>query len=375
MAKKNKGKAKRRIKNFDADRPTRQLDQLASRQSLTGRAVKIPAQRLDAPQDHLDELPKVEGMVTGRYPGGVMVRLPDKQELLCAIAKTFRAPEGATPLTIGDDVTVALTRDEHTDEASLRDKDRSDGFIIARVPRRTLLARPQPVSAKRQDDYDLPRPLKVIAANMDTLMIIAAVRKPRLSLGLIDRFLITAERGDLDALLVINKIDLAEPDDELLAGFAEREITPLLCSAETGAGLEELAQALSTRRAILAGASGVGKTTLINGLIPDTNALTRTIRKKDNRGRHTTSAAVIYDLPCGGMLVDTPGIRELAMDIPAEELPWYFPEFEPYLGLCKFNNCTHTHEPNCAVIEAIDAGEIPLKRFESYLRILESLDS
>ncbi len=372
MAKKNKGKAKRRIKNFDADRSARQLDQLANRQSLAGRAVKIPAQRLDAPQDHLDDLPQTEGMVMGHYPGGVMVRLADGQQLLCAIAKTFRAPEGTSPLTIGDDVTVALTREEHTDEASQRDKDRADGFIIARAPRRTLLARPQPVSAKRQDDYDQPRPLKVIAANMDALLIVAAVRRPRLSLGLIDRFLITAQRGDLDGLLMINKIDLAEPDEELLEGFAQREITPLLCSAETGEGLDALAQALSGRRAILAGASGVGKSTLINALIPSANALTRTVRKKDNRGRHTTSAAMVYDLPCGGMLIDTPGIRELAMDIPADELPWYFPEFEPYLGRCKFNNCTHTHEPDCAVIEALESGQIPLKRFESYLRMLES---
>jgi ribosome biogenesis GTPase len=374
MAKKNKGKAKRRIKNFDADRSTRQLDQLATRQSLAGRAVKIPAQRLDAPQEYLDALPKATGMVMGHYPGGVMVRLPDGQELLCAIAKTFRAPEGATPLTIGDEVTVALTRDEHTDDASQQDKDRSDGFIISRTPRRTLLARPQPTSAKRQDDYDLPRPLRVIAANMDTLLIVAAVRKPRLSLGLIDRFLITAERGDMEAILVINKIDLAEPSEELLADFAERDINPILCSAETRAGMNHLIEQLATRRAVLAGASGVGKSTLINALIPSANALTRSIRTKDNRGRHTTSAAVIYDLPCGGMLVDTPGIRELAMDIPADELPWYFPEFEPYLGQCKFNNCTHTHEPDCAVIAAIEAGEIPLKRFESYLRLLESLE-
>jgi ribosome biogenesis GTPase len=94
---------------------------------------------------------------------------------------------------------------------------------------------------------------------------------------------------------------------------------------------------------------------------------------KDERGRHTTTSAAVYDLPGGGMLVDTPGLRELGMSLDAEELPWYFPEFEPFAPQCRFNDCTHTHEPDCAVIAAVEAGRIPPRRYESYLRILETL--
>ncbi len=374
MARHSKGKSRRRIKNFDAQRSERMLDQSgATQQSLTGKGIKLPAHRLEAPHEQLEDLPKVTGMAVGFYPGGAMVRW-EGETLLCAIAKTFRAPEGSSPLAVGDDVTVALTRDEHADEAARRDKDRSDGFVIAREKRRTLLARPQPMSAKRVEEYDDDIFLKVLVANMDALMIVSAVRKPRLSLGLIDRFLIAAQRGELEPIIVINKIDLNAPDDALREQLALRGVTVVECSAETGDGLDRLREALTGRRTVLAGASGVGKSTIVNALLPEANALTRTIRKKDNRGRHTTSAAVIYDLPTRGMLVDTPGIRELAMDIPAEELPWYFPEFEAYAGQCKFNNCTHTHEPDCAIIDAVEAGDIPFSRYESYVRLLETID-
>jgi ribosome small subunit-dependent GTPase A len=373
MARNSKGKARRRIKNFDADRHDRKLDQSATQESITNRAVKIPAHRLEAPHEHLEDLPKVTGMAMGFYPGGAMVRW-NQETLLCAIAKTFRAPEGSSPLAVGDEVTVALTRDEHADDAAQRDKDRTDGFIIAREKRRTLLARPKPMSAKRIEEYDDAIFLKVIAANIDVLMIVAAIRKPRLSLGLIDRFLIAAQRGELEPILVINKIDLDRPDDDLREQLELRGIKVVECSAETHEGLDELKGALAGRRTVLAGASGVGKSTIINALLPGTNVVTRTIRNKDNRGRHTTSATVIYDLDDGGMIVDTPGIRELAMNIPAEELPWYFPEFEPYNGQCHFNNCTHTHEPDCAIIDAVEAGDIPFSRYESYIRLLESID-
>ena len=112
---------------------------------------------------------------------------------------------------------------------------------------------------------------------------------------------------------------------------------------------------------------------LINAIVPGAHAATRTVRAADERGRHTTSAAVVYNLSEGGILVDTPGIRELGMRLDATELPWYFPEFEPLAPNCRFNNCTHTHEPECAVIRAVEAGDIVQRRYESYLRILDTL--
>jgi len=370
---KQKGKSKRRIKSLDEHTISEHdADAAMSPQSLSERGVKIPAHRLSAPQDNLEDLPKVEGMVVGLYPGGAMVRV-DGSQLLCNLAKTFRPPAGASPLAVGDGVTVALTQSQHADGSLADDRDRSDGMIIARSPRETLLARPQPTSAKRRDEYKAETFQKVIVANMDMLLVVVSLKKPKLRRGLIDRFLIVAERGELQPMIAINKIDLARPDEEFSAELAERSVDVAQCSALTGEGVGELAERLAGRRSILAGASGVGKSALVNAMVPGANVLTRKIRSKDSRGRHTTSAAAIYDLPAGGMIVDTPGIRELGMDLTADQLPWYFPEFEPYVGQCRFNNCTHTHEPDCAVVVAVEAGHIPPRRFQSYLRLLETL--
>ena len=369
---KDKGKSRRRIRNWDSRLQEGEADNAApGRQSLSSsRAVKIPPHRLEAPEDNLDDLPKATGMVVGFFPGGAIVRTADG-ELLCGIAKTFRAVENSSILAVGDQATVALTQLADGDVDA--DKDRADGFVIAREPRRTLLARPQPTSGKRQDIYKVETFQRVIAANMDQLVVVASMRQPKVKPGLIDRFMIVAERGELEPLLVINKTDLARPDEALLEHLAEIDLPTVFCSAATGDGLEDLRAELTGKTSVLAGLSGVGKSTLINGIIPGTNALTRQVRTKDQRGRYTTSAAVVYELPCGGMIIDTPGIRELGMDLTEQELPWYFPEFEPFVGDCKFNNCTHTHEPDCAVIAAVEAGEISDRRYDSYLRILESL--
>jgi ribosome biogenesis GTPase / thiamine phosphate phosphatase len=367
----DKGKSRRRIKDWQQRLQDGEADDAApQRESLAVRAVKIPAHRLAAPQDNLDDLPKTDGMVVGFFPGGSIVRT-EAGPMLCGIAKTFRAPEGSTALTVGDDVTVAIT--QHADGQVETDKDRTDGVIIARGPRETALVRPQPTSGKYQDIYKADTFQKIIVANMDRVMIVTCMRHPKFRRGLIDRFLIAAQRGDLNPLLVINKIDLTRPDDDLVADLSASGLEVLLCSAETGEGLEDLARALAGATVVLAGASGVGKSTLINALIPGTDALTRKVRSKDKRGRHTTSAAVVYDLPGGGTVVDTPGIRELGTALTAQELPWYFPEFEPFIPQCRFNDCTHTHEPDCAILAAVDDGQIDENRYDSYLRILETL--
>jgi len=369
---KGKGKSRRRMADWQQGLRDGELDDATpQRQSVTAPSVKIPAHRLEAPEANLDDLPKGSGMVVGFFPGGAIVR-GEGDQWLCGIAKTFRADETASALAVGDDVTVALTR--HADGDVDADKDRADGFIIARAPRRTALARPQPTSGKRQDRYDSDAPRKVIAANMDQLVVVVSMRQPRFRPTLVDRFAIIAERGELAPLLVINKIDLASPEEALIEHFTEMGLAPLCCSAVTGGGMEALAERLTGRRNVLAGPSGAGKSTLINALVPGANALTRKVRSKDRRGRHTTSAAVVYDLAGGGLIVDTPGVRELGMDLTVQELSWYFPEFEPYLGRCRFNNCTHTHEPDCAVAHAVETGEVSSRRYDSYRRILETLE-
>ena len=371
---KRKGKSGQRIKDWHAKYVAGDEDGSAhaSRQKLTRRAVKLPPRQLATGMEDLDDLPRCRGMVVGMFPGGVQVHT-DLAVMLCMVAKTFRAAEDTTALAIGDIVTVAMAQADHTNGAH-DDRDRADGMILFRQPRKTALARPQPRSGKRRDRYKADVFEKVIAANMDVLLIVASCGQPPLRPGLIERYRIVAERGELTPLLTINKIDLGRPQPQVLEDFSALGLQTVLVSARSGEGLDALLPSLRGKRSILAGASGVGKSSLINRLVPTANLPTRTVRPADQRGRHTTSSASIYELPGGGTLVDTPGIRELALPIDPAELPWYFPEFEHFATRCKFNNCTHTHEPACAVAAAVEAGKIPSRRFRSYLRLRETLE-
>jgi len=373
---KRKGKSRRRVKDWQ--RRYRQadgdaIDEAHASETLQKPRVKIPAFRDRAPGEaELAHLPRGEGMVTGLFPGGAEVRV-GADDLLCRIAGTFRAPAGATALAVGDLVTLALARAEHVSGDKASDGDRADGVILARQPRASALSRPAPGSGKRRGRYDDEPPEKVIAANMDLLLIVAAVRQPALRPGLIDRFCIVAERGEMEPVVAFNKIDLAPAPEEALGELSAGEVRTVRCSAVTGEGLDDLRAVLPGRRSVIAGASGVGKSTLVNALVPGAGLATRSIRAKDQRGRHVTAAATVHDLPGGGLIVDTPGIRELATGITVGELPWYFPEMASLGGQCRFNDCTHTHEPDCAVIAAVEAGRILPRRYRSYLRILETI--
>lgn len=375
---KRKGKARQRInwgQRFDAGKAQ---DDFAPRQKLSHRGIKIPAGRVAAEQENVELLPKREGMVMGLFPGGAIVRTAPTQgepveALICPIAKMFRAPEGSTALAVGDNVTVALTDPEHVSGQTQDDKDRADGMILLRHPRSTALSRPELRSGKHTDPYSTETFEKVIVANMDVLLIVASTVQPPLRHGLIDRFMIAAERGELKPVLVINKIDLAPPDAEVLDDFTGLGLEILKVSAASGIGIDALQKRLAGCRSVLAGPSGVGKSTLVNALIPGAAAVTGLVRFKDKRGRHTTASANVYDLPGGGTLVDTPGVRELGVRMDAAELSWYFPEFAPFVPGCKFRDCTHTHEPQCAVRDAVEQTKILPRRYGSYVRILETL--
>ncbi|MHC4715858.1 MAG: ribosome small subunit-dependent GTPase A [Planctomycetota bacterium] len=371
-----KGKSRRRVKDwkrrFRRKHPD-ELDEAHDLESLQPERVKLGPDRTAGVEDaDLAGRPHAEGMVTGMFRGGAYVRL-DGQDLPCRIAGTFRAPEGFSALTVGDKVTVALTPAEHLSGDRSLDKDRADGVILSRQPRETALSRPSAFRGKRRGRYEDAGAEKVIVANMDDLLIVVATREPPTRPGLIDRFCIIAERGEMEPIVVFNKIDLADPDAAVLAELEAGDVRIVCCSAVTGEGLEELRSAIRDRRSVLAGASGVGKSTLVNALVPGAELATREVRAKDQRGRHMTASATVHALPAGGVIVDTPGIRELATGIDAAELPWYFPEMADLAGDCRFNNCTHTHEPDCAVRDAVEAERIPMRRYHSYLRILETL--
>ena len=371
-----KGKSRRRIKDWqrrfrEQDPSSLDADQT---ETLQPERVKLPPWRLkeETGQVEAPEGPTEEGMVTGLFPGGAQVRVGE-EELLCRIAGTFRPPKGISALVVGDQATIVRARDEHVSGQGDIDKDRADGAILSRRPRETVLSRPQPTSAKRRGRYADEIFEKVVAANMEVLLIVASVRQPPLRPGMVDRYCILAERGEMQPLVVFNKIDLGEVDEGFAAELAAGGISAVRCSALTGAGLEELLAALQGRRSVLAGASGVGKSAIVNALVPGADLPTRKIRLKDQRGRHATSATTLHELPGGGVIVDTPGVRELAVEMDAAELPWYFPEMAALAGECKFNDCTHTHEPQCAVRSAAEGGQIPARRYHSYLRILETL--
>jgi len=240
------------------------------------------------------------------------------------------------------------------------------GWLLTSLePRRTRLSRPGPDA---RDHLDI-----VVAANLDALVIVVSVDRPRFHPRFVDRFLVAAQWGGVAPALFLNKCDLGieEPD---LSTYRRLGVPVFRGSAETGEGLEELRQFVSGKWSAFAGNSGVGKSSLIRELIPGANAEIGEVRNKDGRGRHTTTRAKVYQLSADTRIVDTPGIRELAMHrLSAQEIQLYFSEFDQYFGSCRFNDCRHDHEPGCAVAKAVEDGTVHPDRYASYLRILESL--
>lgn len=240
----------------------------------------------------------------------------------------------------------------------------SGWLLTSLLPRRTRLSRPGPDA---RDHLDI-----VVAANLDLLVIVASVDRPTFHPRFVDRFLVTAQIGGVEPLLFLNKSDLGTVPDTSM--YSRLGVPVLLGSANTGEGLDELLRALDGKWSAFAGNSGVGKSSLVRALVPGALAEIGEVRRKDGRGRHTTTQAVVYTLPGGGRVVDTPGIRELALHrLEPSDVQLYFTEFDPYFGTCKFNDCVHLQEPGCAVREAVNQGAIHPDRWGSYQRILESL--
>ncbi len=243
----------------------------------------------------------------------------------------------------------------------------AEHIITAVLPRSSLLARP-----------DFRGQMKAIAANIDRIFIVCSTR-PELNEGLVDRYLVAAETLHITPVIVLNKIDLAETEqlEELrqrISIYSDLGYEVIESSAKNQHGIDMLLDSLHDHTSIMVGQSGVGKSSLVNVLLPGMNIKTREISEKHNKGTHTTSASRLYHLPDGGSLIDSPGVREFGMwQVNEKELFNGFVEFRQYQGLCKFSNCQHKTEPQCAIIDAIEKNEISKARYESYNRILESL--
>ncbi len=232
------------------------------------------------------------------------------------------------------------------------------GGVIERVePRRSMLSR---ASRGRQ---------QVIVANVDQLLIVGSAAEPTLKPNLIDRFLVSAHHCRLRPLIVINKIDLIDAAEvqPLVGIYSQMGYEVLLASATSGVGIERLRRSLAGKSSAICGQSGVGKSSLLNAVDPCLQLRTAAVSKENEKGRHTTTMAQLLPIASGGYVVDTPGIRQFQpWDIVAEEVAGYFRDLRPYVSLCRFPNCTHTHESDCAVKNAVADGRLDTRRYESY---------
>jgi ribosome biogenesis GTPase len=251
------------------------------------------------------------------------------------------------------------------------DEEKKIGIIITIEDRKNYIARVSPHNKHQKH---------IVAANMDAALIMATLSEPRTSTGFVDRFLVTAEAYHIQSIIVINKIDTLKPKhQELLEmwkhiyGLAGYEVYPIVAKDKTT--LEKLQEKISNKTVLFSGHSGVGKSTLINQLIPGISLRTQEVSDYSGKGQHTTTFAEMFDLPEGGHIIDTPGVKEFGLvNFEKEELAHYFPEMRERLNDCRFNNCLHMNEPGCAIKAAIANKEISEERYINYITILDSIE-
>jgi ribosome biogenesis GTPase len=296
------------------------------------------------------------GVVTGIVAGACTVLLGDGEVGAALPADLTSRQQSA--LAVGDEVLVARRGDAHC--------------VTAVLPRRSLLVRADPHVAQRR---------RAIAANVDIVAVVVAAQAPPLHPRLIDRYLIAVEHSGARPVLVVNKVDLLDEvrRHDLLARlqpYRALGMPVLPCSAVRGEGIDSVRAALSGNTCVFVGQSGVGKSSLLNALDAGAAAHVAAVRDGDGRGRHTTTASTLYDLAEGIRVIDTPGIRRFSVegDGPAA-IADGFTEFAPLAGGCRFRDCTHVHEPGCAVRRAVEDGTIPRGRYESYRKLLGGGDT
>ncbi len=265
-------------------------------------------------------------------------------------------------VAIGDRVSITVNPD-------------GTGLIEDVAERERVLSRARPAPSGRQMLSDQEQ---VLVANPDQVVFVFSIRQPRPSLRKLDRFLVVAEMNELPALICVNKIDLEEGNEaqEQFQIYEQIGYPVITTSAKTGEGLDALREALRGKLSVLAGSSGVGKSSLLNAMQPGLGLRVREVSEATEKGVHTTRHAELFELEQGGYVADTPGIRALALfDIEPQELDAYFREIAPLVADCQFSDCTHRHEPRCAVRKAVADGRVSQQRYESYLRLRDEHDA
>lgn len=298
----------------------------------------------------------MQGLIIKSTGSWYEVLTDEGDTIKCRIKGKFRTLDIKTtnPVAVGDRVKVEPEPDQST------------GLITGLEPRRNYIIR---------KSVNLSKQAQIIAANLDQAFLIVTLASPRTSLGFIDRFLVTAEAYKIPAKLIFNKLDLfSEEGLEILDQYRHiYETAGYPCfsvSALKETNLDQIRELLKDKVTLVSGHSGVGKSTLINALLPGSELKTGEISDWSDKGKHTTTFAEMFKLPFGGYLIDTPGIRELGVfDIEKQELGRLFPEIRLLMGECRFHNCRHINEPGCAVLKALEQGDYEPSRYDSYLSI------
>ena len=303
----------------------------------------------------------MNGLVVKNTGSWFTVRTDDGRLFECKVKGTFRLKgiRSTNPVAVGDLVTITPGADGQT--AFIDGIENRRNYIIRRAS-------------------NLSKQSHIIAANVDMAALVVTVAHPETSTTFIDRFLASAEAYRIPVLVIFKKTDLYDEEEcrhmnELVSLYQAIGYPCLTCSATAGNGLDELRAELQGKTTLLSGNSGVGKSTLLNLLVPDAGVKTAEISVAHDTGMHTTTFSQMFFLPQGGALIDTPGIKGFGtFDMEREEVSHYFREIFRTSDDCRFGNCTHTHEPGCAVLQAVAEGRIAESRFTSYLSMLEDKD-
>ena len=298
----------------------------------------------------------MEGLVIKSTGSWYEVLTDQGKSINCRIKGKFRTLDIKTtnPIAVGDRVQIDPEPDQET------------GLITTLHPRKNYIIR---------KSVNLSKQAQIIAANLDQAFLIVTLASPRTSMGFIDRFLVTAEAYDIPAKLIFNKLDLFNEEgleilEEYQAIYENAGYPCFSVSAIKKTNLDQIRELLKDKVTLVSGHSGVGKSTLINALLPGKELKTGQISDWSDKGKHTTTFAEMFQLPFGGYLIDTPGIRELGVfDIEKQDLGRLFPEIRKLMENCRFHNCRHINEPGCAVLEALDNEELESSRYDSYLSI------